>query len=299
MADWNSPTLLTDYDLVLDDLMDRDVDAATLFASNPTNPPTSAVRYNRGTNKFQEWDGATWVDMDVASGLGLGTMSSQDSNAVAITGGTIGGTVDIDASRLTSGLIPTPRQVYPLIGAGFMWFLNTAPDSKHILLQGQNISRSTYADLFSLWGTTYGSGDGSTTFGVPDLRQRFPLGKAASGTGVTLGSTGGAIDHTHTGPSHTHDYTDVPAHTHTITDPGHTHDVTVVAAIGGSSKEIERVPDASATETLSDKAQSKVTGITVNSAGVATGTTQAAGTGATGATNPPFFVVNFAIRALP
>ncbi|MBI1996528.1 MAG: hypothetical protein HYS66_08675, partial [Deltaproteobacteria bacterium] len=44
----------------------------------------------------------------------------------------------------------------------------------------------------------------STTFTLPDLRQRFVLGVAASGTGSTLGGVGGGIDHTHTGPSHTH-----------------------------------------------------------------------------------------------
>lgn len=65
------------------------------------------------------------------------------------------------------------------------------------LCDGSAISRTTFAALFAAIGTTYGVGDGSTTFNVPDLRQRFPLGKAASGTGSTLGGTGGAIDHTH------------------------------------------------------------------------------------------------------
>jgi microcystin-dependent protein len=52
-------------------------------------------------------------------------------------------------------------------------------------------------------GTTYGNADGSH-FNVPDLRQRFPLGKAASGTGNNLGDTGGFINHSHTQPTHTH-----------------------------------------------------------------------------------------------
>lgn len=66
-----------------------------------------------------------------------------------------------------------------------------------LLCQGQAVSRSTYADLFAAIGTAYGNGDGSTTFNLPDLQQRFPLGKAASGTGASLGDTGGAIDHVH------------------------------------------------------------------------------------------------------
>jgi microcystin-dependent protein len=59
------------------------------------------------------------------------------------------------------------------------------------------VSRSTYAALFAAIGIAYGAGNGTTTFNLPDLRQRFPLGKAASGTGATLGGTGGAIDHIH------------------------------------------------------------------------------------------------------
>ena len=79
----------------------------------------------------------------------------------------------------------------------------TAPTG-FLLCDGSIVSRSTYDDLFAAISTTYGAGNGTTTFGLPDLRQRFPLGLAASGTGSTLGGTGGTIDHTHTGPSHTH-----------------------------------------------------------------------------------------------
>jgi len=72
----------------------------------------------------------------------------------------------------------------------------TAPTG-FLLCNGAAVSRATYAALFAIIGTTFGAGDGSTTFNVPDLRQRFPLGLAASGTGNTLGGTGGTIDHTH------------------------------------------------------------------------------------------------------
>lgn len=66
-----------------------------------------------------------------------------------------------------------------------------------LLCNGAAVSRTTYADLFAAVGTTYGAGDGSTTFNVPDLRQRFPLGRSAGGTGAALGATGGSIDHVH------------------------------------------------------------------------------------------------------
>ena len=54
---------------------------------------------------------------------------------------------------------------------------------------GAAVSRSTYADLFAIIGTTYGSGNGSTTFNVPDLQDNVAVGK--SGT-KNLASTGGA-----------------------------------------------------------------------------------------------------------
>ncbi len=66
-----------------------------------------------------------------------------------------------------------------------------------LLCNGAAVSRTTYADLFAAISTTYGIGDGSTTFNVPDYRQRFVMGKAASGTGAVLGSVGGNIDHVH------------------------------------------------------------------------------------------------------
>lgn len=78
---------------------------------------------------------------------------------------------------------------------------STAPNG-WLLCNGAAVKRGQYAQLFRAIGTTYGTGDGSTTFNVPDLRQRFPLGKAASGTGSTLGGTGGVVDHTH-GPTST------------------------------------------------------------------------------------------------
>lgn len=77
-------------------------------------------------------------------------------------------------------------------------FAAETPPSGFLLCDGSAVSRATFSDLFDSVGTTYGVGDGSTTFNVPDLRQRFPLGKASSGTGSTLGGTGGLIDHIHT-----------------------------------------------------------------------------------------------------
>jgi microcystin-dependent protein len=89
--------------------------------------------------------------------------------------------------------------IIPYIGS-------TAPNSAFVLPSGQAISRATYATLFSLVGTTFGSGDGSTTFNVPDLRGRVMAAldnlngtaanrvtSAGSGiAGTTMGASGGA-----------------------------------------------------------------------------------------------------------
>ena len=72
----------------------------------------------------------------------------------------------------------------------------TAPDG-WLLCDGSAVSRSQYPRLFAVIGTAFGAGDGSTTFNLPDLQQRFPLGKGSSGTGSQLGETGGSIDHQH------------------------------------------------------------------------------------------------------
>src|SRR5262249_11225138 len=58
-------------------------------------------------------------------------------------------------------------------------YAGTTAPAKWLLCDGAAVSRVTYKDLFAVIGTTYGAGDGSTTFNIPDRRQRFGLGKAA------------------------------------------------------------------------------------------------------------------------
>ena len=55
-------------------------------------------------------------------------------------------------------------------------FAGAAAPTGWLLCQGQAVSRTTYAQLFSVIGTTYGSGDGSTTFNLPDMRGRVAVG---------------------------------------------------------------------------------------------------------------------------
>lgn len=108
---------------------------------------------------------------------------------------------------------------------------STAP-AGWLLCAGQAVNRTTFAGLFNAVGTTYGAGDGSVTFNLPDLRGRVAAGKddmngtAASrltnaGTGnpgingATLGAAGGADRHTLTTPQ-------MPAHTHPVNNSAST-----------------------------------------------------------------------------
>ena len=86
------------------------------------------------------------------------------------------------ALRLPTGV------VVPFAGA-------TAPDG-YLLCYGQAVSRSTYSDLFAAIGTTYGAGDGSTTFNLPDLRGRLPVHQ---GSNYVIGQAAGTESVTVTG----------------------------------------------------------------------------------------------------
>jgi microcystin-dependent protein len=90
------------------------------------------------------------------------------------------GTEIINGGELLEGGIPTATIV--------PWSSASVP-SGFLECAGADVSRTTYSALFAVVGTTYGAGDGSTTFGLPDLQDNTPVGK--SGT-KSLGSTGGA-----------------------------------------------------------------------------------------------------------
>ena len=93
------------------------------------------------------------------------------------------------------------------VGAIMPFGSDTIPDN-WLLCNGQAVSRTDYQELFNTIGITYGSGDGFTTFNLPDLQGKIPVGKDENDTDFdTLGNTGGEKEHTLTineMPSHNH-----------------------------------------------------------------------------------------------
>ena len=79
--------------------------------------------------------------------------------------------------------IPTGAQIPP--GVVLTFGGPTIPES-FLICNGAAISRTTYANLFDKIGTTYGSGDGSTTFNIPDLRDRYIIGANTNALGAKV-----------------------------------------------------------------------------------------------------------------
>jgi microcystin-dependent protein len=118
----------------------------------------------------------------------------------------------IDTINLGAGVLAPTTPT----GIIFMYPSTTIPTG-YLACDGAAISRTTYATLFAVTGTTYGVGDGSTTFNLPDLRGKVPVGKAASGTFVNLAATGGVETNN---LAHIHATDSQGAHGHNINTGG-------------------------------------------------------------------------------
>lgn len=160
--------------------------------------------------------------------------------------------------------------VVPL-GGTIEYPVATPPSTNWHLEDGTAISRAGYPSLFALIGTTFGIGDGTTTFNLPDSRDRVAI---AAGTTYAAGDKGGSATHTLSDaelpatavavvisdPGHVHTATD-SGHTHGVTDPGHTHGIACTASATSSGKCLQ----ASGATTSTPSTNSATTGVTVNS----------------------------------
>lgn len=162
-----------------------------------------------------------------------------------------------------------------LIPSGTIALWPTAtPPTDWLICNGAAVSRTTYSTLFILFGTTFGAGNGSTTFNLPDYRNKMPYG---SGT-LPIGATGGSADSIVV--SHTHVATSV------VTDPGHFHFAGDAGAAAGGANPVRNTTAAGSTEPTT----TATTGITVATTNVSTGVS------GTGANLPPYLAINFIIK---
>jgi microcystin-dependent protein len=171
------------------------------LAAGSASAPSLTLASDTTTGWYNSAAGAwTFVSTGTAI-ITLGPTAITATN-MTVTNLTVTGTFTVASARIVGEIIDYGGSAAPAL-----W----------LLAFGQAISRTTYSSLFAAIGTTFGSGDGSTTFNVPDLRGRVTVGKDNMGgstagritaagcgiTGTTLGAVGG---HSVTDPGHTHTY---------------------------------------------------------------------------------------------
>jgi len=158
----------------------------------------------------------TWAVVDMSS-HGQYSLSFKTANgtgvslAVATEQLVCDGTNILRVGADPSMLIPT-GMVVPFFG--------TTIPSGYLIANGSAVSRTLYANLFAVIGTKYGTGDGSTTFNLPDLTNRFVRYGTTAQVGTKVAESL---------KSHTHGVTQ-SAHTHGLTDNGHTHTASTSSA---------------------------------------------------------------------
>lgn len=170
--------------------------------------------------------GATSGQLLVANSSGVvtavtisGDVSVSNTGAANISSGAVG-TDELAANAVTTGkindgavtqakLAANLANVLIPVGSIFPFAGNAAPTG-YLLCDGTAVSRTEYADLFSICGTSYGAGNGTSTFNLPDLKGRVLVGLDGAQTEFDArGETGGA-------KTHTLQSSEMPAHTHSV-----------------------------------------------------------------------------------
>lgn len=179
-------------------------------------------------DELKMWDGTNWVrpdpdgiDQTFADARYL-QIATAASTYLALSGGTLTGNLVLPGVPTTTNMAATKGYVDTQIAAipssatpagTVIWTARSTAPTGYLKANGAAISRTTYADLFSAIGVTYGAGDGSTTFNVPDLRGEFIRGWD-DGRGIDTSRAMGSAQTGMVGPHN---------HTASVTDPGHAH----------------------------------------------------------------------------
>ncbi|PAY06655.1 phage tail protein [Bradyrhizobium sp. UFLA03-84] len=237
---------------------------------------------------------------------GLGAKPLRTAPSVEVPSGTlIQGTPytaiynNTDGAFYLRGFFGNPYNI-PL-GGGLDYWFSTTPNSSFVFPVGQAISRTTYAAFFAAAGTTYGTGDGSTTFNLPDMR-----GRVAAAVDNMGGVTAGRLSSTYFGSpqlglasgsdNHTLTTNEIPAHRHSvfIVDPGHSH-TTTAASTSVNFYQAGGTPAANASAA---SISSGTTGISITSGDSVANATLQAGGGAPHAIAQPTICCNYILRII-
>ncbi|MEM9610961.1 MAG: tail fiber protein [Actinomycetota bacterium] len=138
----------------------------------------------------------------------------------ALTAGMVAWTDDDNTLRIYNGSVWHPISYGDPIGTLVAYAGQTAPHG-YLACDGSAYSRVAYADLFAVLGELYGAGDGSSTFNVPDLRGRVPVGgdrfgpAGAAGRITQFNTNPGGLNQTAGTERHTLVTAELPSHTHT------------------------------------------------------------------------------------
>lgn len=208
-----------------------------------------------------------------------------------------------DADAVNKGQLDAA--VVDAFPAGVMMaYGGAAAPSLWLMCDGTAVSRTTYSALFAAIGTAYGVGDGSTTFNLPDLRDKYPIGDSAS---LTLGDSVGsndavAVAHTHTSTDHSHTYSGS-----TSSDGTHSHGSTgllMAGKAGGFTNATEasdlggnRAGDTNVTVASDGGHGHTYSGETSGASAGNTTASQSPTASGTNANRPASVVVNWIIRA--
>jgi len=214
--------------------------------------------------------------------IAVAVASKADSSSPALSGTpttptAVAGTNNTQIA--STAFVQTAVNSAVITGEMKMWPTSSAP-AGYLLCDGSAVSRTVYAALYAVLGTTFGSGDGVNTFNLPNFRNRMPIG---AGDLYSTGGTGGSKD---------------------ATVVSHSHGVNITTGAGGDHNHSINLPFVTTNQKYSGGGQGffgEGTGTyTTANAGThthsVTGTTDLTGSSATNANLPPYLAVNFIIK---
>lgn len=288
------------------------VNAGTFTVSSTTNSANAILMTtNSGTDEtitIQNNQGSSSSSILIDSEDGGIQMTVSTNNAISIeNNGTVGinmtnpndsYALDVNGTANATSIFQANALLVPT--GSVMQYASSSAPTGWLICDGSAVSRTTYATLFAVISTTYGVGDGSTTFNLPDTQGKSVFGYNSGDSSFdAIGETGGSKTTTLTTnelPAHTHTGTTDSdgAHTHSVTDPGHTHTLSPDEAVSSGVGSIVANRD----EGTGTTTGSSTTGISIVSDGAHTHTftTGSSGSGNSFSLLNPYIVFNYIIK---